>query len=347
MNLVVIIPAFNEEATIADVVRRVPRSVEHTDRTQVIVVDDGSSDGTVRAARDAGARVVSHRTNRGVGAAFVTGVEAALSAGADVIVSMDGDGQFDPADIPRLLEPILEGDAEFVTCTRFSDPTRVPQMPWIKKWGNRVMTRLINRLVRGAHFTDVSCGFRAYLREPLERLVLMSDFTYTHETLLNFASQRVRMAEVHLPVRGTREYGTSRVAGSLPRYVAGALPAVIRTVRDLRPLEFFGGIALVLFGVGMVLGGFSLGHLALTGQTSPYQSVTLASAVALILGFLLLVLALLADMLRRHRRVQEETLYRVRKLEAARDNVPRRTEAPAVMRRVAPGGIRTIPVRQP
>ncbi|MCH7551040.1 MAG: glycosyltransferase family 2 protein [Proteobacteria bacterium] len=166
MNLVVIIPAFNEEATIADVVRRVPRVVERIERTQVIVVDDGSSDGTVRAARDAGARVVSHGMNRGVGAAFVTGVEAALSAGADVIVNMDGDGQFDFEEIDNLL-PLLDR-FDIVSAYRVNRQDSI-----IRKLNAFAWTTLVS-LVFWMRVRDIDCAFKLFPRRLFDEIEMKS-----------------------------------------------------------------------------------------------------------------------------------------------------------------------------
>ncbi len=312
-KLVVIIPALNEEATIAHVVQRVPRRLDGIDSVEVIVIDDGSTDSTVDLARRSGAVVISHARNLGVGAAFATGVRGALERGAEVVVNMDGDGQFDPADIPKLLEPILFNNADFVSCSRFAEPELLPDMPRIKRWGNHLMTRLINGLAWGSKLTDVSCGFRAYTRDTLLRLNLMGDYTYTQETFLNLAAQRVKMAEVPLQIRGTRQFGKSRVAGSITKYIAHTVPIIFRTLRDLRPLLFFGSIALSVLFIGLVLGGFVFWHWLQTGQTTPYRSVLIGSAVCILLGFLLAVLALIADMMKRQRSLLEELLYLSRK----------------------------------
>jgi glycosyltransferase involved in cell wall biosynthesis len=312
-SLVIIIPALNEEATIADVVRRVPREIDGISSIEIVVIDDGSTDRTVALAQQAGAEVVSHGANRGVGAAFATGVRLALECRADVVVNMDGDGQFDPADIPKLLEPILFAGADFVSCSRFANPEFMPEMPRIKKWGNAVMTRLINRLAWGSNFTDVSCGFRAYTRDTLLRLNLMADYTYTQETFLNLAAQRIKMAEVPLQILGTRPHGKSRVAGSITKYVLHTVPIIFRTLRDLRPLLFFGGIALAVLAIGLLLGGFVFQHWLDTGHTTPYRSVLTGSAVCIVLAFLLGVLALIADMMKRQRHLLEELLYFSRK----------------------------------
>jgi glycosyltransferase involved in cell wall biosynthesis len=312
MKLVVIIPALNEAATIAGIIRRIPARIRGVSGSEVIVVDDGSSDATGEQAGAAGARVVRHPVNRGVGAAFKTGVAAALDAGADLVVNMDADGQFRPEDIPRLIAPILGGRAGFVTCTRFADPAYRPQMPWVKRWGNTGMTWLISRLC-GRKFTDVSCGFRAYSRETLLRLNLYGRFTYTQEMFLNLAVQDVAMAEVALPVRGTREFGQSRVAGSIAKYVRKTVPIIFRTLRDVRPLAFFGAIAAVLLVGGLAVEGFVFGHWWFTGRTHPYQALITLGAVGIILGFLVLVIALLADMLNRLRRLLETVLYYARR----------------------------------
>ena len=313
MKLVVIIPALNEAATIADVVRRVPRAIERIDQVEVLVIDDGSSDATASVARAGGASVVSHERNQGVGAAFKTGVSEALRRGADVAVNMDGDGQFHPEDIPRLIEPIFCHGAGFVTCTRFADPALVPRMTAIKRWGNTWMTWLIGRLCSTGSFTDVSCGFRAYTRDTLLRLSLYGRYTYTQETFINLAAHRVPMAEVPLAVRGVREHGRSRVAGSIVQYICKTVPIIFRTFRDVRPFFFFGGIAAAVLVIGLGLGGFVFGNWLMTGRTHPYQSVIIASAVGIILAFLLLVVALLADMLNRLRKLLEELLYFARR----------------------------------
>lgn len=319
-KLVVVIPALDEEHTIADVIKRVPSRIDGVSSVEILVIDDGSTDATANRAKLAGAEVISHHRNMGVGVAFSTGIRAALRNGADFVVNMDGDGQFDPEDIPKLLEPILHSDAGFVTCTRFADPKLAPRMPLIKRWGNRMMTRLINRLAWRSKFTDVSCGFRAYTRDTLLRLNLLGDFTYTQETFLNLAAQRVTMAEVPLRIRGTREFGRSRVAGSIPKYVAHTIPIIFRTLRDLRPLLFFGTIACIVLDLGFAMGGFVFLHWLDTGHTSPYRSVLIGSAVMILLGFLLVVIALIADMLKSQRRLLEEMLYLSRKAQC--DNTP-------------------------
>jgi len=312
MKLVVIIPALNEEKTLGDVIAGVPRHIEGVPEVEILVVDDGSTDHTATTARNAGAEVVSHGRTRGVGAAFRTGVAAALERGAGLIVNIDADGQFDPADIPELIRPILSGEADFATCSRFARKDLIPRMPAVKRWGNRAVCWMVN-FVTGGRFTDVSCGFRAYSRETALRLSLFGDFTYTQESFIDLAGKHVRMVEVPLAVRGVREFGRSRVAASIPGYALRSFSIMLRAARDLKPMKFFGAIGLAVFLFGCLLGVFVLGHWCATGHTTPYTQFLTGSAAALILGFLLLVLALIADMLGRHRRITEELLYHQRR----------------------------------
>jgi len=307
-RLVVVMPALNEEATIADVIGRVPLSIEGVGSIEVVVVDDGSTDNTAKLARQAGAHVVSHPENRGVGAAFATGIDAALRLGADVIVNMDSDGQFDPVDIPALIRPILEEGYGFVTCTRFGNPDYVPDMPWIKKWGNRMMCRLVNWIIWNARFTDVSCGFRAYTRDTALRLNLFGDFTYTQESFIDLAGKGVRMTEVPLKVRGVRRFGTSRVAGNLWHYASRTLPIILRAMRDVRPLTFFGSLALVFLLAGSLQGAFITTWWLATGHTSPWTSMITIGAACIIVGILIGTMALIGDQLGRVKKIQEAIL---------------------------------------
>jgi glycosyltransferase involved in cell wall biosynthesis len=311
MHLVIIIPALNEEKTIEDVIARIPRDIAGIGQMSVVVVDDGSTDRTAELALAAGAEVVSHRNNRGVGVAFATGIDVALRLGADIIVNMDGDGQFSPEDIPALLRPILTDSYGFVTCTRFGLPDYVPRMPRIKKWGNRMMCHLVNWVIRSG-FTDVSCGFRAYTRDTALRLNLFGFFTYTQESFIDLASKRVRMTEVPLRVRGVREFGNSRVAGNLWRYAFQTLPIILRAMRDTRPLTFFGIPAILLSILGLAQVGFVSTWWLIYERTSPWTSLIATGSACIILGIVIGVLALVADQVGRVKRMQDEHLWLAR-----------------------------------
>lgn len=318
-TLVIIIPALNEEKTIGSVIAAIPKTVAGISTIETIVIDDGSTDRTREVAETAGATVVRHHTNMGVGAAFKTGLKEALKAGADIIVNIDADGQFNPTDIAELIRPIQANIAHFVTASRFAKPEWVPQMPAIKKWGNKWMTRIINFLT-GKNFTDVSCGFRAYSREAALRLSLFGNFTYTQETFIDLANKDIAMMEIPLKIRGEREFGHSRVADNLWRYGLKSATIIFRAARDYQPQYFVGLPGSIIFIVGLLSALFLLQHWLRTGQTYPYRSLVQVSGVLIIVGFLLLFLSMLADMLHRNRIIAEEAVYLARK--AAYANSP-------------------------
>jgi len=298
-HLLVAIPALDEERTIADVIRSIPRQIAGVGSLEVLVVDDGSTDGTAEEARRAGARVERHESTRGVGAAFCTALHYGRESGADLIVSIDADGQFDAGDIPRLVEPVLRGEADFTTASRFLDPSLIPDdMPAVKRWGNRVMARIISKLA-GQRIHDVSCGMRCYGRRAAMELNPMASFTYTQEILLNLAFKHLRIVEVPIRVRGVREHGKSRVANSVIRYGFRTTLIMARCYRDYRPMALFGGLALGVGGVGLLLSTFLGIHYLMTGFFT----------------------GLIGDMLTRHRIYLEELLYESRRRAGAERSV--------------------------
>lgn len=312
LTLCVIMPALNEAKTIEDVIQNIPTSILGVEKINVVVVDDGSTDDTAQRARAAGADVIRFTHNRGLGIAFKTGVHAALRRGADIIVNIDSDGQFDPKDIPTLLEPIFSGEAQFVTATRFAKKEFLPDMPALKRWGNHWMTWLINFITK-KEFTDVSCGFRAYTRHTALLLTLFGRFTYTQESFIDLAYKDVTMAEVPLKVRGERAHGRSRLASNLWRYGLKSATIIFRAARDYQPFYFFGVPGLILFLCGLASGIFLLVHFLQTGQTYPYRSLVQVSGIFIIVGFLMFFISMLADMQFRNRVLLEELLYQSRK----------------------------------
>ena len=161
MHLLVGIPAYNVAATIAYVIARMPKEVGGVDSIDLVVDDDGSDDDTGSLAQAAGATVVRHARNSGVGVAFQSLVRHALEVRADLLVTIDADGQFNADHIPQLIAPILSGAALVCTASRFMDPKLIPEMPRVKKWGNRRVAKLVSRMT-GHSYHDVSCSFRAY-----------------------------------------------------------------------------------------------------------------------------------------------------------------------------------------
>ncbi|MFA6133633.1 MAG: glycosyltransferase family 2 protein [Phycisphaerae bacterium] len=312
LNLVVMIPALNEQETIADVIRAIPAEIPGVRTIRAVVIDDGSTDSTGQRSLAVGARVVRHGARKGVGAAFQTGIAEALALGANLIVSIDADGQFDPQTIPDLVAPVVAGEADFTTASRFADPALTPEMPAMKLWGNRMMSRLISRLI-GQRFHDVSCGMRCYNHRAAISLNTIGSFTYTQEVFLNLAFKRLRMLEVPIRVQGQRTHGKSRVAGNLWRYAINTSTIILRAYRDYCPMRFFGKLALAAILPAIALEIFLLVHYLLTGALSPHKWAGFTGAVLFALGLLSLHMGIIGDMLNRHRIYLEEVLYFQRK----------------------------------
>jgi glycosyltransferase involved in cell wall biosynthesis len=240
LKLAVIIPAFNEEDSISSVILSVRRSIGMAMPTEIVVVDDGSTDSTSFRARHAGADyIVRHSIRSGVGQAVKTGIQKALAVGADIIVNIDADGQFDAKEISSLIGPIVAGKAGLVLGSRFKDGA-VDRIPIFKRIGNIATSGVVSILV-GKRLLDTQCGFRAFSREAAQRMHLSGVFTYTQEMVLNSAFRGTKMMEVPVSVRYFKNR-KSRVVKSIFSYALKAFGVIIISI--LRQLKRW--IALVL-----------------------------------------------------------------------------------------------------
>ena len=310
MKLIIYMPALNEEEGISDVIKSLPKKIEGIDEIKVLVVDDGSTDDTAKKAKQSDADVVSHNVNKGVGSAFQSAVQYALENEADILVSIDADRQFNSEQIPEIIQPILKDKADMVTGNRFEDG--MPKdMPKSKYWGNTQMSRLIS-IISGQKFRDVSCGFRAYNREALLRLNLFGAFTYTQETILDMVFKGLRIVEFPVDVIYFKDR-KSRVAGSIVKYAFRTLNIILSTLRDYKPMLFFGGMGGICLAVGLILEIFLGVYFLITGDFSPYKFVGFTGFGFLIFGLLLIIVGLLADMFNRVRVNQERILYELKR----------------------------------
>lgn len=311
MKLLVFLPCLNEEETLSNVIGEIPRLIAGVSAVDVLVVDDGSRDRSSEIARQAGATVLRNKTNMGVGFSFQRAVKYALDQKYDFLCNIDADGQFNPADIPSVVKPLLDGDADFVSGSRFLESKAIENMSFVKRWGNDRMSSLVNMLSKQT-FTDVSCGFRAYSREALMRLNLQGQFTYTQEVFLNLAFQRVRIAEVPIVVRYFKGR-QSRVAGNIVSYAVKTSKIIFRTYRDYKPLRFFSSIALGFFILGLSFLSILFGWYIHSGGFTPHIWSGFVGAAFCFCSLIFFVLGLLADMQTRLRSGQEELLYLLRK----------------------------------
>lgn len=311
MRLIVNIPAYNEEKTISEVIKKVPRHIDGFSEVKIQVVDDGSHDKTIEVSKEAGADiVVSHVRNQGVGAAFRTAVESALEHKADVFVNIDADGQFPASDIPKFTELILAGKADMVVASRFGIKS-AKNMPWIKNFLNRLAASIIGKFLR-YKIDDLTCGFRALSRETMLRLNLAYRFTYTQETIIDAISKNliVKWIPVEVSYFEDRE---SKVVRSVSRFIFQSFMIILRTVRDARPLVFFGvpGVVLVAmaFSIGIAFSIYYFSHF----KVSPFRTWLALAGVLLLVGIQLFVFALIADMIKTNRKLTEDQMYFLKK----------------------------------
>jgi glycosyltransferase involved in cell wall biosynthesis len=310
MKLIVQIPAFNEEATIAQTLRDIPKKIDGILTIESLVIDDGSSDNTAEAARKAGAtHVVQLKTHRGLSSAFLAGINAALCLGADIIVNTDADNQYAGADIPKLIAPIVRGTADVVIGDR--EVSRSPHMSGFKRLLQRLGSRTVG-LASGIRVSDVTSGFRAFSREAALQINVFNPFTYTLETVIQAGNRNLGVQSV--AVRTNAPTRPSRLYHGIGTYVRKSVATIFRIYTIYKPLKTFFTIGTLLMLAGSALGARFLWHFARGDRGGHIQSLILA-AVFLIVGFQTLLIGLVADLISVNRRLSEEVLVRLKRME--------------------------------
>ena len=324
MKLIVQIPAFNEETTIAQALRDVPKRIDGVTSIETLVIDDGSSDKTVDAARKAGAtHILQLKTHRGLSAAFVAGIDAALRLGADIIVNTDADNQYAGADIARLVAPIVKGTAELVIGDR--DVARSPHMSALKRLLQRFGSWTVG-LASGVSVSDVTSGFRAFSREAATQINVFNPFTYTLETVIQAGNRNLGVQSV--VVRTNAPTRPSRLYSGMGTYLRKSVATIFRIYTLYRPLKTFFALGTLLVLAGAAIGARFL-WFYFHGDGGHVQSLILA-AVFLITGFHTWLIALLADLIAVNRRLTEDVLIRVKRLESpATEQRRSRSQQPA------------------
>jgi len=309
MKLIVMIPAYNEEKSIRDVIEEIPRKIKGVDLVEILVINDGSVDNTLEEVKRAGAdRVIIHKRNLGLGISFRDGLEEALNMGADIIVNTDADFQYNGGEIPLLIDPILKGSADIVIGDRQIDT--LDHMPSGKVIGNKLAT-WVTRFVTGLPIRDAQTGFRAFSRDAALKMNLTGNYTYVQETLIQAANKNLEV--VQIPIEFRRRSGKSRLISNLFSYAKSAGTTIIRSYRDYQPFKVFSAIGLFFIIIGIATGFRVLLHYLSTGMVTPYLPSAVLTTVLVIIGFQAIVFGLLADMLRTQRMFQEEILYRLKK----------------------------------
>jgi glycosyltransferase involved in cell wall biosynthesis len=311
MKLIIQIPCYNEESTLPQTLSDLPRHLPGIDQIEWLVVDDGSSDGTADVARELGVQhIVRLQRHLGLARAFVAGLEAALRQGADIVVNTDADNQYQGKDIGRLVAPILAGEADMVVGDR--GIATLPGFSPLKRRLQRMGSWVVQQAA-GTNVPDATSGFRALTREAALRTLVLSEYSYTLETLIQAGVQQ--MTVVYVPVRTNPQTRPSRLMRSVPHYLFYSGLTILRTYALYRALRVF-----LTLGGFMIAGGVALGlrflyFFVVSGGAAGHVQSLILAAILLIVGFQVCLIGLIADLIGGNRKILEETLYRVRRLE--------------------------------
>jgi glycosyltransferase involved in cell wall biosynthesis len=309
-KLIIQIPCYNEEATLGVTLSELPRQIPGVDVVEWLIINDGSIDRTVEVAKACGIdHIVNFDRNQGLAKVFMAGIEASLKAGADIIVNTDADNQYCAEDIPKLIQPILDRQAEIVIGAR---PIKdIKHFSPIKKF----LQKLGSWAVRVASKTDIPdapSGFRAFSREAALRINVFNEYTYTLETIIQ-AGQR-GMAIAHVPIRTNGYLRPSRLVKSISSYVQRSLITIVRIFVTYQPLQFFMALGSIPFGLGTLL---CLRWLVLffMGTSRAHVPSLVAAAVLILIGFQLWMFGLIADVMSVNRKMLEDIQLRLRRSE--------------------------------
>jgi glycosyltransferase involved in cell wall biosynthesis len=309
-KLIIQIPCYNEAATLPETLAALPRQIPGIDRIEILIIDDGSKDDTIEVARAAGAHhVVRFPQNLGLAAAFTAGLEECLRQGADIIVNTDADNQYSANDISRLVEPLLAGRAEIAVGDRQVRQLQSfsPLKRQLQAFGSWVIGQ-----ASGLDTPDATSGFRAYTREAALRTFVLSEYSYTLETLIQAGARRAPVE--YVPISINPQTRPSRLMRSMPHYIRKSTATILRVYTMYRALRVFLALGIGMILVGMIPGIRFLVLMLIGHRVGHIQSLILA-AILIIVGFQVTLIGLLADLLSCNRKLLEELVYRVRKIE--------------------------------
>jgi glycosyltransferase involved in cell wall biosynthesis len=310
MKLIIQIPCYNEAETLPETLRHLPKHINGIDVIETLVIDDGSTDGTSEVARTNGVNHIIRLTKRkGLANVFHAGLDGCLKRGADVIVNTDADGQYKGEDIPKLVAPIVEGKADIVIGNR--DIEHVKQFSFIKKRLQRLGSWVVRQLA-GSSIADATTGFRAYNKEAALRLNIISEYTYTLESIIQ--AEHKNLAIANITINTNRVDRPSRLFKSIPEYIKRSIVTIIRVYAMFNPFRMFLTIGTFFLTLGIIIACRFLFHYFMGNGGGKIQSL-IFGAVFLIIGFQMLIIGLVSDLISANRRLIEETLLRVKKIE--------------------------------
>ncbi|MBX3014536.1 MAG: glycosyltransferase family 2 protein [Caldilineaceae bacterium] len=313
MKLIIQIPCYNEAQTLPQTIADLPKQLPGVDTIEYLIIDDGSHDETIQVAQALGVHhIVSHPRNLGVAQAFATGLEACLAHEADIIVNTDADNQYGGEEVARLIEPILAGRAQMVIGDRGVGKLAIfsPLKRLLQRLGSWVVSQAATMSI-----PDATSGFRALTREVALRTLVLGNYSYTLETLIQAGARRVVIEFV--PIRTNAPTRPSRLMRSIPHFLSNQAVAILRAYTLYRPLRAFSTIGACSIFAGLLLGLRFLYFFAI-GQGGGHIQSLILTAVLFIVGFQIVLIGLLADLVGFNRKILEEILHRLRKLETER-----------------------------
>ncbi len=309
MKLVVQIPCYNEEKTLSLVVNSIPRRIKGIDEVKVLIVSDGSTDGTVEIAKKIGVdHIVDMPSHRGLAEAFRRGLEKSLEVGADIIVNTDGDNQYKGEDIPRLVEPILNRRAEIVIGCR--DMSAIRHFSLLKKTLQRLGSWVVRKFSNTA-IPDVTSGFRAYTRDAALRLNIFSNYTYTLETVIQAGRKEIPVS--HIDIKANPKLRESRLIKSTTSYILRSIATILRIYLMYEPMKFFVKIGVIFLSGSAVLSVRYLYFFLFGARKGGHVQSLIFAIILTIIGAQLIFTGFLADIIAANRKLTEEILYRQRK----------------------------------
>lgn len=323
MKLIIQIPCYNEEEYLPLTLKDLPKDVEGIDEVEVLVVDDGSSDNTSEVAQKNGVNhIVRLKKHQGLAAAFSAGLESCLSLGADIIVNTDADNQYKGSEISKLVKPILRGEADIVVGDR--QIQTLPHFSWVKKKLQKLGSLLV-RILSKIKITDATSGFRAISREAALKLNVLSHFSYTLETLIQ--AGKLNLAVKSIPIQTNRTQRKSRLFSNVFTFLTNSGSTILRTYTMHEPLRIFLALAGLFFILGLIPGIRFLVFF-FSGKTGGHIQSLILSAILLILSFLLAVIAILSDLISSNRKLIEEALWRIRRMESKKVDKEEKGQSP-------------------
>lgn len=312
MKLIIQIPCYNEEKTLPLVFKSIPKKIPGVTKVETMIIDDGSTDKTIQIAKKLGVtHIIKHRTNKGLAISFADGIHNCLKLGADIIVNTDGDNQYNQADIPKLIKPILAGKADIVVGDR--QTSTITEFSKLKK-GLQRLGSFIVRKASGTNIPDAPSGFRAYSRGAAMSLNIITTFSYVAETIIQAGKKK--LAITHVKIRTNDKTRESRLFKSMPEHIRKTVMAITRSYTMYEPMKVFVALGLIFSLVGAIPYLRFLYLLVYYGHSAGGHLQSLVfGAIFLIMGFMLFMIGILADLMAINRKLTEDTLYRLKEIE--------------------------------